>query len=405
MPGSRAAVPEPFSFSVMLKPRGALCNLGCRYCYYLGKGSLYPGVDPRMDDAVLEDLTRQYIEAQDAPEVTFAWQGGEPLLMGLEFFERAVALQQRHRKPGMRIQNAIQTNATLMDGDWCRFFRENGFLVGVSLDGPEVCHDAYRVDKAGGPTFGRVMIGLELLQKHRVEVNILTAVHAANAGKPLEVYRFLRDTVGAQFVQLIPVVEWEEGSRESGRVTERSVSGPLLGAFLMAIFDEWVRRDVGRVFVQSFDVALGAWLGEPAGLCTMAPTCGRALALEHNGDVYACDHFVDPAYRLGNILETPLIEMVRLESQRRFGLDKRDRLPRTCRVCDVRFACHGECPRNRAGPSGPTPGLNVLCEGYKAFFRHIDPAMRYMAAQVRAGRPPASIMPYLARGGRLKIGT
>ena len=405
MPGSRAAVSAPFSFSVMLKPRGALCNLGCRYCYYLGKESLYPGVDPSMDDAVLEDLTRQYIEAQDAPEVTFAWQGGEPLLMGLQFFERAVTLQQRLRKPGMRIQNAIQTNATLVDADWCRFFRENGFLVGVSLDGPEVCHDAHRVDKAGGPTFGRVMAGLDLLQKHRVEVNILTAVNAANAGRPLEVYRFLRDTVGAQFVQLIPVVEWEGGSRESGRVTERSVSGPLLGAFLMAIFDEWVRRDVGRVFVQSFDVALGAWLGEPTGLCTMAPTCGRALALEHNGDVYACDHFVDPAYRLGNILETPLIEMVRSESQRRFGLDKRDRLPRTCRVCDVRFACHGECPRNRAGPSSPTPGLNVLCEGYSAFFRHIDPAMRYMAAQVHAGRPPASIMLYLARGGRLKIGT
>ena len=401
MPGSRAAVPEPFSFSVMLKPRGALCNLGCRYCYYLEKASLYPVVDPRMDDGVLEEFTRQYIEAQDAPEVTFAWQGGEPLLMGLEFYERAVALQKRYCRPAMRIQNAIQTNSTLADDDWCRFFREHGFLVGVSLDGPEVCHDAYRVDKAGVPTFGRVMAGLELLQKHRVEVNILTAVHAANAGRPLEVYRFLRDTVGAKFVQLIPVVEWKGGSRESGEVTERSVSGPLLGAFLIAIFDEWVRRDVGRVFVQSFDVALGAWLGEPTGLCTMAPTCGRALVLEHNGDVYACDHFVDPAHRLGNILETPLVEMVRSESQRHFGLDKRDRLPRTCRVCDVRFACHGECPRNRAGPSGPTPGLNVLCEGYKAFFRHVDSAMRYMAAQVRAGRPPAGIMSYLAQGRRL----
>lgn len=393
--------PEPFAFHVMLKPQGALCNLACRYCYYLGKEALYPGVDPRMDGAVLETLTRQYIEAQRAPEVTFSWQGGEPLLAGLAFYEQAVALQQVHRKPGMRIQNAIQTNATLLNDAWCRFFREHGFLVGVSLDGPEACHDAYRVDKGGRPTFERAMAGLGLLREHLVQVNLLTTVHAANAGRPLEVYRFLRDVVGAQFIQIIPIVEWEGSSRERGRVTERSVSGRQLGSFLISIFDEWVRRDVGRVYVQLFDAALAAWLGEPAGLCTMSETCGDALALEHNGDLYACDHFVEPAHRLGNILETPLVEMVRSEAQRRFGLDKRDMLPRACRVCDVRFACNGECPRNRLGPAGPKPELNVLCEGYKAFFRHVGPPMRFMAAAIRAGRPPASIMAYLARGGRL----
>ena len=393
--------PAPLAFHVMLKPRGAVCNLSCRYCYYLGKEGLYPGSNPRMDDAVLEEFTRQYIEAQGAPEATFSWQGGEPTLMGLEFFERAVALQRKYQKPGMRIRNALQTNATLLDDAWCRFFRQHGFLVGVSLDGPEACHDAYRVDKGGGPTFRRVMAGLALLAKHGVDVNILTAVHAANAGKPLAVYRFLRDVAGAHFIQLIPIVEWESGSCESGRVTERSVGGRQLGDFLIAVFDEWVRRDVGRVFVQTFDAALGAWLGEPAGLCTTAATCGQALAMEHNGNVYACDHFVEPAYRLGNIGETPLAEMVGSEQQRRFGLDKRDSLPRRCRVCGVRFACHGECPRNRFGRSGETPGLNVLCAGYKAFFRHVDPAMRYMSAAIRAERPPAGIMAYLAQGRNL----
>jgi len=393
--------PAPIAFHVMLKPRGAVCNLSCRYCYYLGKEGLYPGSNPRMDDAVLEEFTRQYIEAQGTPEATFSWQGGEPTLMGLEFFERSVALQRKYQKPGMRIQNALQTNATLLDDAWCRFFKGHNFLVGVSLDGPEACHDAYRVDKGGAATHRRVMAGLELLAKHQVEVNILTAVHAANAGKPLEVYRFLRDVACARFIQLIPIVEWEGGSGGRDRVTERSVGARQLGDFLIAIFDEWVRRDVGRVFVQSFDVALGAWLGEPGGLCTTAATCGQALAMEYNGDVYACDHFVEPAHRLGNIRETPLVEMVRSEKQRYFGRAKRDSLPHTCRVCDVGFACHGECPKNRYGHSGEAPGQNVLCKGFRAFFRHIDPAMDFMVASIRARRPPADIMTYLARGHRL----
>jgi uncharacterized protein len=381
----------------MLKPRGAICNLNCQYCYFLGKERLYPGSTFRMSDDLLEEFTRQYIEAQRIPEVTFSWQGGEPTLMGLEFFQRAVALQHKYLKPGMRLYNALQTNAVLLDDAWCRFFKEHDFLVGVSLDGPQDCHDAYRLDKGGQPTFRRVMAGLALLQKHGVEFNILTTVHAANAGRPLEVYRFLRDAAGARFMQFIPIVEWDDRFPRRTRVTERSVSGQQFGDFLMAVFDEWVRRDVGRVFVQIFDVALGAWLGQPSSLCTMAVTCGQAVVMEHNGDVYACDHFVEPGYKLGNILETPLVELVSSKQQRRFGLAKRDSLPRACLRCAVRFACNGECPRNRFARSGtPRPGLNVLCEGYKAFFAHVDPAMRFMAAAIRAGRPPSDIMAYLA---------
>jgi uncharacterized protein len=389
--------PAPPAFQVMLKPRGAICNLDCQYCYYLGKERLYPGSDSRMDDDLLEEFTRQYIEAQRVPEATFSWQGGEPTLMGLDFFERAVALQHKYRKPGMRIHNALQTNAVLLDDAWCRFFKERGFLVGVSLDGPPDCHDAYRVDKGGRPTFRQVMAGLALLKKHQVEFNILTTVHAGNAGQPLEVYRFLRDQVGAQFIQLIPIVEWDHRFPKNSHVTERSVSGRQYGDFLIAVFDEWVRRDVGRIYVQIFDVALGAWLGRPSSLCTMSVTCGQAVVMEHNGDLYACDHFVEPGHRLGNIRETPLVELVNSRQQRRFGLAKRDTLPRACRMCEVGFACNGECPRNRLWRSGTVkPGLNILCEGYKAFFTHIDPAMRFMAAAIRAGRPPSEIMAHLA---------
>ena len=392
VPANPPALP---AFQVMLKPRGAVCNLACRYCYFLAKDRLYPGSDFRMDDAVLAEFTRQYIQAQRVPEVTFSWQGGEPLLMGLDFFERAVALQREHCRPGMRVDNALQTNATLLDDAWCSFFKQHGFLVGVSLDGPQECHDAYRVDKAGRPTFRKVMAGLALLKKHGVEFNILTTVHAANAGRPLEVYRFLRDQAGAQFIQFIPIVEWDHGSRKEAHVTERSVSGRQYGEFLIAVFDEWVRRDVRRVYVQTFDVALGAWLGQPPSLCTMAETCGQALVMEHNGDVYACDHFVEPAHKLGNILATPLAELAGSKQQRRFGQAKRDSLPRACRSCAVRFACNGECPRNRFSRSAARPGLNILCEGYKAFFTHVDPAMQFMVAAIRAGRPPSEIMAHL----------
>jgi len=384
----------------MLKPNGPICNLNCAYCYYLSKEQLYPNSDFRMSDELLEEFTRQYIEAQRVPEVTFGWQGGEPLLMGLDFFRRAVELQERCHRPGRRVINALQTNGVLLDDEWCRFFREHHFLVGLSLDGPRELHDVYRVDKGGNSTFDRVMAGVALLKKHKVEFNILACVHAANADHPLEVYRFLRDEVGTQFIQFIPIVERDNdtGFQEGERVTERSVTGRQYGDFLIAVFDEWVRRDVGRVFVQIFDTALAAWVGQRPGLCIFDEACGLALVMEHNGDLYACDHFVEPRHRLGNIQETPLVEMVGSEQQRQFGLVKRDRLPRYCRECEVRFICNGGCPKNRVlrTPDGE-PGLNSLCAGYKAFFAHVDQPMRIMAAELRAGRPPASIMLHLAK--------
>jgi uncharacterized protein len=388
------------AFHVMLKPRGAVCNLDCAYCYYLSKERLYPGSHFRMSDALLEEYTRQYIEAQPVPEVTFAWQGGEPTLIGLDFFRRAIGFQQRYRRPGMHIHNALQTNGVTLDDAWCRFFREHDFLVGISLDGPRDLHDAYRVDKGSKPTFDRVMAGLELLKKHGVEFNVLTTVHAANADHPLEVYRFLRDEAGAMFIQFIPILERdnETGFQEGEKVTARSVTGRQYGDFLIAIFDEWVRQDVGRVFVQIFDAALAAWLGQRPGLCIFEETCGTALAMEHNGDLYSCDHFVEPRYKLGNMQDVPLAEMVGSGPQRQFGLAKRDTLPRYCRECRVRFVCNGGCPKNRIlhTPDGE-PGLSFLCAGYKAFFTHIDRPMRMMAAEVRAGRPAANIVLQLAQ--------
>jgi uncharacterized protein len=348
----------------------------------------------------LESLTRQYIESQRVSEVTFGWQGGEPLLIGLDFFRRAVDLQARFRRPGIRIVNALQTNGTLLDDEWCRFFHEHDFLIGLSLDGPKAVHDAYRRTKGGAPSFEHVMRGLALLQKHKVEYNLLTTVHAANIDHPLEVYRFFRDEVGAQFVQFIPIVKRdnETGFQESTAVTEHSVTGEQYGKFLIAIFDEWVRRDVGRVFVQIFDVALAAWLGERPGLCIFEPTCGLGMALEHNGDLYACDHFVEPHHRLGNIQDTPLIELVNSAQQRQFGQAKRDALPRTCRECEVRFVCNGGCPKNRilTTPDGE-PGLNTLCAGYKALFTHIDRPIKMMVEELRARRPPANVMLHLAQ--------
>ncbi len=382
----------------MTKPRGAICNLDCKYCYFLKKEALFPGSDFRMSDAVLEEYTRQYIVAQPQPEVSFAWQGGEPTLMGLEFFRKAVEYQAKYRKPGMRILNSLQTNAVTLDEEWCRFFREHQFLLGVSLDGPREFHDAYRVDKGGQPTFERVMRGLRLLQAQGVEYNILTTVHAANADHPLTVYRFLRDEVGARYLQFIPIVERdnESGYQEGNIVTDRSVRADGYGDFLMAIFDEWVRHDVGRVFVQIFDVALAAWAGERAGLCVFEETCGAALAIEHNGAVYSCDHYVEPNYFVGNIVDIPLSEIVVSEPQRRFGEAKRDTLPQYCRDCEVRFVCNGGCPKNRiiSTPAGE-PGLNYLCAGYRAFFNHIDEPMRYMAAQLRQQRPPATVIAYM----------
>jgi len=379
----------------MAKPRGAICNLDCAYCFYLSKDELYPNSDSRMSDEVLERYVRQHIGGHRAPDVTFTWQGGEPTLMGLDFFRRAIELQKKYRRQGTRIHNALQTNATTLNAGWCQFFRENGFLVGVSLDGPRQVHDAYRVDKGGAPTFDRVMAGIALLQKHGVEFNILAAVHAASAGRGLEVYRFLRDEARAPMIQFIPIVERDDatGTRQGGRVTVRSITGKQYGDFLVDIFEEWVARDVGRVFVQIFDVALGAWFGQPSTLCVFAETCGDALALEHNGDLFSCDHFVDPSHKLGNISNVPLVALVGSPQQRQFGLGKRDTLPRFCRACGVRFVCNGGCPKDRilTTPDGEV-GLNYLCEGYKAFFTHIDRPMALMADLLRQRRSPAGIM-------------
>ena len=399
LPTAGPAGVAPPAFHIMLKPRGAICNLDCTYCYFLSKEMMYPGSRFRMADALLEEYTKQYIAAQQAPSVTFAWQGGEPTLMGLAFFRRAVELQQKYRRPGMQVYNAFQTNGTLLDDDWCRFFREHDYLIGLSVDGPQALHDRYRVDKGGQPTFAKVMAGLALLKKHGVEYNILTTVHAGNVDHPLEVYRFLRDDAGAHYLQFIPIVERanESGYQEGEDVTDRSLTGAQYGEFLCAIFDEWVRRDVGRVFVQIFDVALAAWSGQHPGLCVFEETCGTALAMEHNGDLFSCDHFVEPRYRLGNIQEIPLLEMVASPQQRQFGLDKRDTLPRYCRECEVRFVCNGGCPKDRIihTPDGE-PGLNYLCAGFKRFFAHVDPPMRFMAAELMAQRPPAGIMRVLA---------
>jgi uncharacterized protein len=395
--------PKPPGFHLLAKPAGAICNLDCTYCFFLSKELLYPGSRFRMADELLETYIRQLIEAHRTPDITVAWQGGEPTLMGLDFFRRSIEYQAKHTRPGQRIINTIQTNGTLIDDEWAAFFKQHDFLVGISIDGPADLHDAFRVDKAGKPTFDRVMRGLGFLRAHGVEFNVLTTIQAANAGQPLRVYRFLRDEVGARYIQFIPIVERinEDGRRllqEGATVSERSVTAEGWGRFLIDVFDEWVRRDVGTVFVQMFDAALASWAGAPPSLCIFAETCGDALALEHNGDVYSCDHFVEPKYLLGNINTESLIDLVASPRQRRFGEDKRDTLPRYCRECDVRFACHGECPKNRfiATPDGE-PGLNYLCAGYMAFFRHIDEPMRFMANELRFDRAPSNVTAHMAQ--------
>lgn len=364
----------------MAKPRGALCDLDCAYCYYLGKQALFPGSDFRLSDDMLERFVSEYIASQSTPTITFAWQGGEPTLAGLAFFERVVALQAKHRPPGVTIANTLQTNAVTVDDAWAAFLKDHGFLVGVSLDGQQALHDAFRVDRAGLPTFARVLRGLEALNRHGVETNILTTVHAANVSHPLEVYGFLRDEIGARYLQFIPIVE----RVGADGVSALSVSAEGYGAFLCAVFDAWACNDVGRVFVQLFDVALAVWCGLPAGLCIFEETCGRALALEHTGDLYSCDHFVEPARHLGRLDADRLIDLVTDPRQIAFGVAKRETLPAQCRACEVRFMCNGGCPKDRfiRTPSGE-PGLNFLCAGYRAFFNHIDLPMRRMAAHVR----------------------
>jgi len=365
----------------------------------LSKEYLYPGSRFRMTDEVLEEYIRQYVEAQQVPEVTISWQGGEPTLMGVDFFRRSVEFARKYKQPHQTIQYSMQTNGTKLDDEWGEFLREHNFLIGISIDGPRALHDTYRVNKGGQGSFDQVIEGLRLLQKHKVETNILTTVHAANAPHALDVYRFFRDELGAEFIQFIPIVERDNdtGYQEGNAVTNRSVTAEQYGQFLMTIFDEWVRRDVGRVYVQIFDVALGAWVGASPSLCVFSPTCGNALAIEHTGDLYACDHYVEPNYLLGNINDKPMIEWVASDQQRKFGQDKLDTLPRYCRECEVRFVCHGGCPKNRfiETPAGEA-GLNYLCAGYKAFFNHIDQSMKTMASLLRRKRPPAEIMQILA---------
>jgi uncharacterized protein len=394
----------PEYFHVLAKPTGPICNLDCEYCFFLSKEALYPGDRFRMSDDVLETYVRQLLEAHaSSPEVTVAWQGGEPTLMGVDFFRRSLELIEQYRRPGQRVQHTIQTNGTLLTDEWCELVATHGFLVGISIDGPPDLHDRYRVDKRGNPSSDKVRRGLELLKAHEVEFNILCTVNAANQDHALEVYRYFRDDLGARFVQFIPIVERdnETGFQEGDRVTDRSVDPEAWGRFLVTVFDEWLRRDVGTVFVGHFDAALASWVGVPPGLCVFAETCGDAVALEHNGDLYSCDHFVEPDYLLGNIFDTHLVELLASPEQRAFGRAKRDTLPRYCLECDVRFACNGECPKNRFAltPDGE-PGLNYLCPGYKTFFGHIGGPMKLMADLLRRGRFADEVMDIFAKAER-----
>jgi uncharacterized protein len=388
------------AFHVMAKPTGAKCNLECDYCFFLKKDRLYPDSDFRMSDETMEAYIRQTLDGHRVPQVTIAWQGGEPTLMGLDFFKRAVELEKKHARPGQRIENSFQTNGVLIDEEWCRFFHDNNFLVGLSLDGPRPLHDAYRHDKGGKSVFDKVVRAARLMQKHEVEFNILCTVNAANSRKPLEVYRFFRDKLQARFIQLIPIVERdnETGNQEGTRVTARTVDPEQYGRFLAGIFDEWVRRDVGVMFVTFFDAVLASYVRGRSTVCVLSPTCGEGVALEHNGDLYSCDHYVEPRYLLGNINQTPIAELVSSERQRRFGKDKSSTLPRYCRECEFLFTCHGECPKNRVlMTSDGEPGLNWLCAGLKAFFNHVDRSMRIMADLLRGGQNADGIMKILAQ--------
>lgn len=365
-------------YSVVVKPIGPVCNLACDYCFYLSKTELYPEQkDFRMKDETLELFIKQYIASQPGPVVHFAWQGGEPTLLGLDFFAKAVALQKKYLPEGWRGENAIQTNGTLLDEAWCRFFCEHQFLVGISLDGPPRLHDRYRKDRRGQPTCEQVTAGLELLQKHGVDHNLLCTVNAGNVSEPVEVYRFFRE-LGARFIQLIPIVELDAGGRLSGE----SISGREYGKFLTAVFDQWLLNDVGWISIQILEESFAAWSGLPGRLCTFSEECGQAFALEHNGDLYACDHFVSSEYLLGSIHEQDLVILTQGRKAKVFGQQKRMGLAERCRGCPVLFVCRGGCPKDRID------GLNSLCEGYRQFFSYIEPFMRSM---VRLAQAQASL--------------
>ena len=376
-------------FQVVTKPIGAVCNLNCTYCFYLEKINLYKKQsDFRMPDKVLESYIRQMIEAQPANRVSFIWQGGEPTLSGIVFFQRVIDLQRKYAA-GKRIENSIQTNGMSLNDEWCGFLKKHEFLVGISLDGPQNLHDYYRKDSKGKGTHESVMKGMECLIKHDVPFNTLTCVNRHNSYFPLEVYRFLKDA-GSRYMQFIPVVGRKNNFSD---VTEWSVEADQYGEFLCKIFDEWVKNDVGKYYVQHFDVALESWMGKRPSLCIFNKTCGNAPALEHNGDLYSCDHYVNPQNKLGNIMDRSLMDLVGSEQQRKFGQKKENELPDYCRQCEACFACNGGCPKNRFinTPDGE-PGLNYLCTGYKTFFTHIRPYMEFMAGELTAQRPPANVM-------------
>lgn len=400
----------PRSFHVMTKPIGPICNLDCKYCFYLEKEKLFPGDENyRIQDEVLETYIRKYIQSQRTPEISFAWQGGEPTLMGLDFFRKVVAFQRRYAG-GRPVQNSFQTNGTNLDEKWCEFLARESFLVGLSIDGPEHIHNRYRLDKGGRGSFEQVKRAADLLKKHRVEFNTLTCVTRQSPDEAVEIYNFLKD-LGSVYIQFIPIVE-RTGDRsahamgldlavppdlEAGDNPDSmmpwAVSSEGFGEFLGRVFDEWIKADVGRIFVNIFDVALSAWCGLEPNLCTFSKTCGKAVAMEHDGGIYSCDHYVYPDYYLGNVKDKSLEEMIYSPEQIKFGKDKQDALPEYCKVCEFLFACNGECPKHRflKTPDGE-PGLNYLCAGYKLFFKHIDPKMKEMAALVQKGRPAADVM-------------
>jgi len=381
-------IEKPVAFHVMAKPTGARCNLHCDYCFFLRKTELYPCSDFYMSDETMEAYIKQTIEAQNTPEITIAWQGGEPTLMGLEFFERAVEVEKKYAPRDVRILNTIQTNGVLLNNEWCEFLHKNNFLVGLSLDGPKHLHDKFRHDKQGNSVFDKVICALRLMQKYKVEFNILCTVNSENSKYPLEVYRFFRDELSAHYFQFIPIVELDENKN----ITDRTVNAKQYGKFLIKIFDEWVAQDVGKTFVQFFDGVLAAYLRGFSSLCVLRPICGEGVALEHNGDVYSCDHFVDPDYLLGNIHQESIGELVSSEQQKKFGAEKNE-LPKQCKDCEFNFACHGECPKNRIITlPNENKKLNHLCEGLKLFFAHTKKHMEKLTQLLKSGRPAADIM-------------
>ena len=398
----------PFSspLYVMSKPVGSLCNLSCKYCYYLEKSHLYNGHEDHrnflMSEETLEEFIRQYIEAQTQPQVLFTWHGGEPLMRPLSFYQRVLELQRRYAG-GHLIDNCLQTNGTLLTDEWCKFFHDNNWLIGISIDGPQEFHDEYRRARGNQPSFYKVMRGIELLKKHDVEWNVMGVVNDFNADYPLDVYHFYKD-IGARYIQFTPIIERlvphadgrhlaSMADAEEGDLADFSVSPEQYAHFACGIFNEWVRQDVGEVYVQLFDSTLARWMGEAPGVCSMAETCGHAAVIEHNGDIFSCDHFVFPEYLLGNIHQDSITAMMYSQRQRDFGTAKRSRLPRQCRECEWLFACNGGCPKDRFRTTADgEDGLNYLCEGYRRFFHHVAPYMDFMKEELLHQRPPANVM-------------